>query len=79
MVSKGLTEGWQAGSSGDLGRGDMDSGSRQEARSRMTVTGRAYFALSSFVTVYPEAASSASKVTLSPTFTCLSIAASLTR
>jgi hypothetical protein len=38
-----------------------------------------YFALSILVTVYPEAASSASKVTLSPTFTCLSIAGSLTR
>ncbi|TWA92691.1 hypothetical protein FBZ96_110162 [Bradyrhizobium stylosanthis] len=38
-----------------------------------------YFAFSIFVTVYPDAASSASKVTLSPTFTCLSIAASLTR
>ncbi|TCU59051.1 hypothetical protein EDE08_12188 [Bradyrhizobium sp. R2.2-H] len=40
---------------------------------------RPYFALSIFVTVYPDAASSASKVILSPTFTCFSIAGSLTR
>ena len=39
----------------------------------------AYFAFSIRVTMYPEAASSASKVTLSPTFTCLSTAGSLTR
>jgi hypothetical protein len=38
-----------------------------------------YFAFSIRVTMYPEAASSASKVTLSPTLTCLSTAGSLTR
>jgi hypothetical protein len=55
-------------------------GSRQEARPGMTAwEGAPYFAFSILVTVYPEAASSASKVTLSPTFTCLSKAGSLTR
>ncbi|MET4119189.1 hypothetical protein ABIB85_004066 [Bradyrhizobium sp. JR1.5] len=54
-------------------------GSRQEARPGMTIVEAAYFAFSIRVTMYPEAASSASKVTLSPTFTCLSTAGSLTR
>ncbi|MGY4430629.1 hypothetical protein ACVWWO_003106 [Bradyrhizobium sp. F1.13.1] len=45
----------------------------------MTIVEAAYFAFSIRVTMYPEAASSASKVTLSPTFTCLSTAGSLTR
>ena len=55
-------------------------GSREEARPGMTAwEGAPYFAFSILVTVYPEAASSASKVTLSPTFTCLSKAGSLTR
>src|SRR6266702_3495327 len=56
-------------------------GSRQEARPEMTLAEcrRPYFALCTFVTVYPAAASSASNVTLSPTFTCLSTSGSLTR
>ncbi|MGC0392845.1 hypothetical protein ACVIU7_005398 [Bradyrhizobium liaoningense] len=58
------------------GVGKWIPGSRQGARPR---NDRAYFAFCIFVTVYPDAASSASKVTLSPTFTCLSMAGSLTR
>ena len=58
--------------------GGMDSGLAPSGAPRND-GGRPYFALSILVTVYPDAASSASKVTLSPTFTCFSIAGSLTR
>jgi hypothetical protein len=46
---------------------------------QMTDRTVSYLLFSSFVTVYPPPASSASNFTLSPTFTCLSMAGSLTR
>ena len=94
MVSKGLTEGAGGGQAGVFrGPGVIpgrlaepnpeprDSGFDASHRPGMTVVvaGRSYFAFCSFVTVYPDAASSASNVTLSPTLTCLSMAGSLTR
>ncbi len=94
MVSKELTRGWaEAGREyfgafpgvvpGRLAEPNpepRDSGFDAAHRPGMTVGEEGpYFAFSIFVTVYPDAASSASKVTLSPTFTCLSMAGSLTR
>lgn len=94
MVSKGLTRGREAGRTGVFrgpkavipGRCEASNPESRESgfapsgapRNDSRVEG-SYFALSILVTVYPEAASSASKVTLSPTFTCFSMAGSLTR